>query len=80
MGRQSNKLTFLHSYHMATTVKVTYSAQGSPDTKLTFDFTGIDLENIKKELPQKKKELDSKFNVDPQKSSITMDETSIRET
>jgi hypothetical protein len=31
---------------MATTVKVTYSAQGSPDTKLTFDFTGIDLENI----------------------------------
>ena len=32
---------------------------GSPDTKLTFDFTGIDLENIKKELPQKKKELDS---------------------
>jgi len=24
---------------MATTVKVTYSAQGSPDTKLTFDFT-----------------------------------------
>jgi hypothetical protein len=44
---------------MTTTVKVTYSAQGSPDTNLTFDFTGIDLENIKEELPQKKKELDS---------------------
>jgi len=29
---------------MTTTVKVTYSAQGSPDTNLTFDFTGIDLE------------------------------------
>ena len=55
---------------MATTVKVTYSAQGSPDTKLTFDFTGIDIESIKKELPQKKKELDSKFNIDPQKSAI----------
>jgi hypothetical protein len=43
---------------MTTTVKVTYSAQGSPDTNLTFDFTGIDLENIKKELPQKKKEFE----------------------
>jgi hypothetical protein len=58
---------------MTTTVKVTYSAQGSPDTNLTFDFTGIDLENIKKELPQKK-ELDSKFNVDPQKSTIRIDD------
>ena len=59
---------------MATTVKVTYSAQGSPDTNLTFDFTGIDLDNIKKELPQKKKELDSKFNIDPQKSTIRIDD------
>jgi hypothetical protein len=59
---------------MTTTVKVTYSAQGSPDTNLTFDFTGIDLENIKEELPQKKKELDSKFNVDPQKISIRIDD------
>jgi hypothetical protein len=59
---------------MTTTVKVTYSAQGSPDTNLTFDFTGIDLENIKEELPQKKKELDSKFNVDPQKISIRLDD------
>ena len=58
---------------MTTTVKVTYSAQGSPDTNLTFDFTGIDLENIKKELPQKKKELDSKFNIDPQKSTIKIE-------
>jgi hypothetical protein len=48
--------------------------QGSPDTNLTFDFTGIDLEHIKKELPQKKKELDSKFNVDPQKSTIRIDD------
>jgi hypothetical protein len=58
---------------MTTTVKVKYSAQGSPDTNLTFDFTGIDLENIKKELPQKKKELDSKFNIDPQKSTIKIE-------
>jgi hypothetical protein len=59
---------------VTTTVKVTYSAQGSPDTNLTFDFTGIDLENIKKELPQKKKELDLKFNIDPQKSTIKIDD------
>jgi hypothetical protein len=59
---------------MTTTVKVTYSAQGSPDTNLTFDFIGIDHENIKKELPQKKKELDSKFNVDPKKSTIRIDD------
>ena len=65
---------------MTTTVKVTYIAQGSPDTVMTFDLTGIDIESIKKELPLKKKELDSKFNVDPQKSSIRMDDTSIRET
>jgi hypothetical protein len=59
---------------MTTTVKVTYTAQGSPDTVMTFDLTGIDIESIKKELPLKKKELDSKFNVDPQKSSIRMDD------
>jgi hypothetical protein len=41
---------------------------------MTFDFTGIHLENIKKELPQKKKELDSKFNIDPQKSTIMIDD------
>jgi hypothetical protein len=65
---------------MTTTVKVTYTARGSPDTIMTFDLTGIDIESIKKELPQKKKELDSKFNVDPQKSSIRMDDdTSIKD-
>ena len=37
---------------------------GFPDTNMTFDFTGINIESIKKELPLKKKELDSKFNVD----------------
>jgi hypothetical protein len=57
---------------MTTTVKVIYTAQGSPDTIMTFDLTGIDIESIKKELPQKKK--DSKFNVDPQKSSIRIDD------
>jgi hypothetical protein len=48
---------------------------------MTFDLTGIDIESIKKELPLKKKELDSKFNVDPQKSTIRMDDddTSIKE-
>jgi hypothetical protein len=60
------------------TVKVTYTAQGSPDTVMTFDLTAIDIESIKKELPLKKKELDSKFNVDPQKSTIRMDDTSVK--
>jgi hypothetical protein len=40
---------------------------------MTFDFTGIDIESIKKELPLKNKELDSKFNVDPQQSTIRID-------
>jgi hypothetical protein len=46
------------------------------------NLIGIDIESIKKELPLKKKELDSKFNVDPQKSSIRMDDddASIKET
>jgi hypothetical protein len=39
---------------------------------MSFDLTGIDIESIKKELPQKKKDLDSKFNVEPQKSNIRM--------
>jgi hypothetical protein len=64
---------------MTTTVKVTYTAQGSPDTIMTFDLTGIDIESIKKELPLKKKELDSKFNVDPQMSAIRIDYSSTRE-
>ncbi|MFL6327850.1 MAG: hypothetical protein ACJ71K_06805 [Nitrososphaeraceae archaeon] len=63
---------------MTTTVKVTYTAQGSPDTIMTFDLTVIDIESIKKELALKKKELDSKFNVDPQKSNIRMDDTSVK--
>lgn len=64
---------------MTTTVRVTYSAEGSPNTVMTFDLTGIDIEGIKKELPLKKKELDTKFD-DPRKSSIKMDDISIRET
>jgi hypothetical protein len=69
-----NKLTsFTLLAYMTTTVKVTYTAQGSPDTIMTFDLTGIDIESIKKELPLKKKELDSKFNVDPQMSAIRID-------
>ena len=59
---------------MTATVKVTYTSQGSPDTVMTFGLTGIDIESIKKELPLKKKELDSKFNVDPEKSSIRIDD------
>jgi hypothetical protein len=47
---------------------------------MTFDLTSIDIESIKKELPLKKKELDSRFNVDPQKSTIRIDDdTSIGE-
>ena len=64
---------------MTTTLKVTYTAQGFPDTIMTFDLTGIDIESIKEELPLKKKELDSKFNVDPQKSTIRMDDTPIED-
>jgi hypothetical protein len=59
---------------MTTTVKVTYTAQGFPDTIMTFDLTAIDIDTINEELPLKKKELDSKFNVDPQKSTIRMDD------
>jgi hypothetical protein len=59
---------------MTATVKVTYTSQGSPDTVMTFDLTGIDIESIKKELPLKKKELDSKFNVDPEESSLRIDD------
>ena len=65
---------------MTTTVKVTYTAEGSPNTVMTFDLTGMNIEGIKQELPLKKKELDVKFNIDPQKSSIRMDDTSIRQT
>ncbi|HYY50250.1 MAG TPA: hypothetical protein VE643_05205 [Nitrososphaeraceae archaeon] len=64
---------------MTTTVKVTYTAEGSPNTVMSFDLTGVDIESIKQELPLKKKELDSKFNVDPQKSNIRIDDTSIRQ-
>jgi hypothetical protein len=64
---------------MTTTVKVTYTTQGSPDTVMTFDLTGVDIESIREELPLKKQELDSKFNVDPQKSSIRIDDTSIKD-
>ena len=64
---------------MTTTVKVTYTAEGSPNTVMSFDLTSVDIESIKQELPLKKKELDSKFNVDPQKSNIRIDDTSIRQ-
>ena len=65
---------------MTTTVTVTYTAEGSPNTVMTFDLTGMNIESIRKELPLKKNELDAKFGVDSQKSSIKMDDTSIRET
>jgi hypothetical protein len=42
---------------MTTTVKVTYTAQGSPDTVMTLDLTGIDIEGIKEELPLKKERI-----------------------
>ena len=64
---------------MTTTIKVTYTAEGSPNTVMSFDLTGVDIESIKQELPLKKKELDIKFNADPQKSNIRIDDTSIRQ-
>jgi hypothetical protein len=42
---------------MTTTVRVTCSAEGSPNTVMTFDLSGIDIEGIKKQLSMKKKEL-----------------------
>ena len=45
------------------------------------DFTGIDIESTRKGLPLKKKELDSKLNVDQQKPPIeSMTILQIRET
>jgi hypothetical protein len=64
---------------MTTTVKITYTAEGSHNTVMGFDLTGTDIESIKQELPRKKKELDSKFDVDPQKSNIRMDDASVRQ-
>jgi hypothetical protein len=65
---------------MTTTATITYSAEGSPNTVMTFDLTGMNIESIRKELPLKKNELDAKFDVDPTKSSIKMDDASIRKT
>ena len=63
---------------MTATATVTYRAQGSPDTSLTFDLIGADVNDIHRKLPLKKKELDEKFNVDPHKSSIKIDDASIK--
>jgi hypothetical protein len=43
---------------MTVTATVTYNAQGSPDTALTFDLIGADMNDIHRKLPLKKKELD----------------------
>jgi hypothetical protein len=42
---------------MTITVKATYSAQGSPDTIMAFDLTGIDIESIKKRATIKKERI-----------------------
>jgi hypothetical protein len=34
---------------MTTTVKVTYTAEDSPNTVITFDLTGMNIESIMKE-------------------------------
>ena len=57
---------------MTVTATVTYNAQGSPDTALTFDLIGADVNDIHRKLPLKKKELDEKFNVDPQKVPLIL--------
>jgi hypothetical protein len=64
---------------MTFTVTVTYTADGLPDTVMYFPMTGMSIEDIQKELPLKKKELDAKFNVDANKSSIKMDDPSMSE-
>ena len=54
---------------------------GSSDINMASDFTGIDIESTRKGLPLKKKELDSKLNVDRQKPPIeSMTILQIRET
>jgi hypothetical protein len=59
---------------MTATARVTYSVEGFPNTVMMFGLTGTDSEDIiKNKMPLKKKELDKKFNVEQQKSSITMD-------
>jgi hypothetical protein len=59
---------------MTTITRVTYSAEGFPNTVMIVGLTGTDIEDIiKNKMPLKKKELDKKFNVEQQKSSITID-------
>ena len=43
---------------MTTALKVTCTGHGFPDTIMTFDLTGFDIEGVKKELTLKKEELD----------------------
>jgi hypothetical protein len=59
---------------MTVIARVTYSGEGFPNTIMIFGLTGTDIEDIiKNKMPLKKKELDKKFNIEQQKSSITID-------
>ena len=55
---------------MVATATVTYKAEGSPDTILSFNLTGADADDIHRKLASKKKELDERFNVDSQKTVL----------
>jgi hypothetical protein len=63
---------------MTATATITYTAEGSPDSSMTFILTGRDIEEIQNKLRIKKNELDEQFEMDPQKSHIRMDPASIK--
>ncbi len=52
------------------TATVTYKAEGPPDTTLSFELAGANINDIHRKLALKKKELDEKFNVDPLKTVL----------
>jgi hypothetical protein len=55
---------------MVATATVTYNAEGSPDTILSFNLTGTDADDIHRKLASKKRDLDKRFNVDSENGII----------
>jgi hypothetical protein len=55
---------------MVATATVTYKAEGSPDTILSFNLTGVDADDIHRKLASKKRELDERFSIDSHKTVL----------
>lgn len=55
---------------MVAIATVTYKAEGSPDTILSFNLTGADADDIHRKLASKKRDLDKRFNVDSEKTVL----------